>query len=167
MYRLPIAFHDRLMRGEIPITYILITTHLGYRAYAEKELSQVFDIAGYIADGTVDADGSHTAGAETIGLIDKAARVLDMGSLDRTIQPKKGNLLAAYGGKQLQHISIELDNMDRYFSRLIVKEPFIGRSIAIRCGFEADSYAAHISLFTGVISEISVLATLTVEADER
>ncbi len=71
MYRVPITFHKRLLRGEAPITYVMITTHLGYRAYAAKELSDVFDISGYIADGSVIADGSHTAGAETIGLIDK------------------------------------------------------------------------------------------------
>lgn len=167
MYRVPITFHKRLLRGEVPITYALITTHLGYRAYAAKELTQVFDISGYIADGSVMADGTHTAGSETIGLIDKAARVLDMGRLERTIQPKKDDVLAAYSGKQLQHISIELDNADRYFSRLIAKEPFVGRPIAIRCGFEADSYASHINLFTGIISEIDVGHTMTIEADER
>lgn len=167
MYRIPIAPHKRLLRGEVPITYALITTHLGYRAYAAKELSEVFDISGYIADGSVMADGSYTAGSETIGLIGKAARVLDMGRLERTIQPKKDDVLAAYSGKQLQHISIELDNADGYFSRLIAKEPFIGRPIAIRCGFEADSYAAHINLFSGVISEIDVGHVMTIEADER
>jgi len=167
VYRIPIAFHKRLERGEKPITYVIITTHLGYRAYAEKELSAVFDIAGYIADGSVTADGTHQAGAETIGLIDKAARVIDMGSLERTITPRKDNLLAAYSGKQLQHVSIELDNADRYFSRLIAKEPFIGRALTIRCGFEADSYSSHISLFSGIISELSVLSSMTVEADER
>ena len=167
MYRVPITFHKRLLRGEAPITYVMITTHLGRRAYAAKELSEVFDISGYIADGSVTADGSYTAGSETIGLIDKSARVLDMGRLERTIQPKKDDVLAAYSGKQLQHISIQLDNSDGYFSRLTAKEPFIGRPIAIRCGFEADPYASHINLFTGVISEIDMGHIMTIEADER
>lgn len=167
MYRVPITFHKRLLRGEAPITYVMITTHLGYRAYAAKELAEVFDIAGYIADGSVTADGSYTAGSETIGLIDKSARVLDMGRLERTIQPKKDDVLAAYSGKQLQHISIQLDNSDGYFSRLTAKEPFIGRPIAIRCGFEAVPYASHINLFTGVISEIDMGHIMTIEADER
>jgi len=169
VYRIPISFHDRLLRGENPTTYAIITTHLGYRAYAEKELSQVFDISGYIADGSITADGTYTAGSGTIGVIDKAARVLDMGSVERTLQPRKDDILAAYGGRQLQHISIELDNTDRYFSRLIAKESFIGRPIAIRCGFEADSYAAHVNLFTGVISEIELGSgnAMVLEADER
>ncbi|MBN2437977.1 MAG: hypothetical protein JXL20_05180 [Deltaproteobacteria bacterium] len=167
MYRIPIAFHRRLMRGEVPITYILIETHLGYRAYCGKEMARIFDIAGFFADGTYDADGSIDAGESTIGLIDKGARVLDLGSLDRTIQPKKDDILAAYSGKQLQHVRIELDNADRYFSRLIAKEPFLGRPISIRCGYEADGYMSHIGLFTGTISEISLLPTMTLEADER
>ena len=167
MYRVPIAFHNKLMRGEKPLTYALITTHMGYRAYAEKEMARVFDISGYLADGSVTADGSHTAGSETIGLIDKSARILDMGKLERTIQPQKDDLLAAYEGKQLQHVSLSLDNADDYFSRLIAKEPFIGRPIEIRCGFEIDSYAAHIGLFKGIISEIGLGPVLTIEADER
>lgn len=167
MYRIPIAFHRRLYRGEIPLTYVLIETHLGYRAYAGKELSRVFDIAGFFADGVYSADGTVTAGDVTIGLLDKSARVISFGSLERTIQPKKDDILTAYSGKQLQHISIELDNADRYFSQLIGKEPFVGRPISVRCGFEEDGYMGHIGLFTGVISEISLMSTMTLEADER
>ena len=167
MYRIPIRFHRRLDRGEVPITYVLIETHLGYRAYAGKEMSRVFDISGFIADGSHLADGSITAGNLTIGLIDKGARVLSFGSLERTIQPKKDDLLTAYSGKQLQHVSIELDNVDDYFARLIAQEPFLGRPISIRSGFEADGYMTHIGLFTGIISEISMLDVMTLEADER
>lgn len=167
MYRIPIAFHNRLNRGENPISYILILTHLGYRAYCGKELSRTFDRMGYIADGSFIADGSITAGGDSIGLLDKGARVLDMGTLERTIQPKKDDVMAAYSGKQLQHISIDLDNADAYFSRLIAKEPFLGRPVSILCGFEQDGLSAHISLFTGIISELSAMPIMTLEADER
>lgn len=167
MYRLSINFHNRLTRGEIPITYDVIQTHLGYRAYAEKELIGVFDLTGYIADGSHLADGSITAGDVSAGIIEKSGRVLNFGNFERTLQPKKDDVLASFSGKQIQHLSMQLDNSDRYFSQLIAKEPFIGRPIKRYVGFEADPQSEHLNIFSGIISEITVLPTLTIEADER
>lgn len=167
MYRVPIAFHNRLMRGEVPTPYVVIQTHLGYRAYAEKELKAVFDLLGYIADGSSLADGSITAGSASSGVIEKSGRVVSFWSFERTLQPKKDDVLVAYSGKQIQHISLEMDNSDRYFSQLIAKEPFIGRPIKCYVGFEDSPQSEHLSVFSGVISEMSVLPTLMIEADER
>jgi hypothetical protein len=155
------------MRGESPTPYVVIQTHLGYRAYAEKELKSVFDIQGYFADGSYLAGGSITAGSASAGVVEKSGRVINFGSFERTLQPKKDDVLAAYSGKQIQHISLKMDNSDRYFAQLIAKEPFIGRPIKCYVGFEDDSQSEHLSIFSGIISEMSVLPTLTIEADER
>lgn len=154
------------MRGETPIAYVVIQTHLGYRAFAEKEMQGTFDLAGHIADGSVTADGTYTAGVGA-GVIEKSARVLSFGSFERTLQSKKDDVLASYSGKQIQHISLELDNSDKYFAQLIAKEPFIGRPIKYYVGFEEDSQSDHLGIFSGVISEMTVLPTLTIEADEK
>lgn len=130
------------MRGEIPIVYCRIDTHMGSRYYAEKQLP-------------------------IMGGIEQSARLLTAGSFERTINPRTDDLLTAYEGKQIQHISIELDNADRYFSRLIAKEPFIGRPISIFLGFDQDSQSEHISLFKGTVTEMNVLPVLILEADER
>ena len=167
MYRIPITFHNRLMRGEIPISYILIQTHLGWRAYAEKELAGGFDIVGSLLDGSFLLDGSTVLGEGSIGVIEKSARIMSFGNFERTLQPQKDNLMAAYSAKQIQHISITLDNADRYFSQLIAKEPFIGRPVNVYVGFDADPQSEHLSIFSGIISEMSVLPMLTIEADER
>jgi hypothetical protein len=145
----------------------MIQTHLGYRAYAEKELTTGFDKLAAIADGTYLADGTIIAGSDSVGVIDKSARVLSFSSFERTIQPQKSDVLTAYSGKQLQHISIELNNTDRYFSRLIPKEPFLGRPVNVYVGFEADPQGEHLSIFRGIISELSVMPVFTIEADER
>jgi hypothetical protein len=155
------------MRGEVPITYLMIQTHMGYRAYAEKELTSIFDTQGNLLDGSFLLDGSVVLGSRSIGVIDKAARVLSFGSFERTIQSQKDDILASYSGKQLQHVSLELDNGDRYFSRLIATEPFLGRPANIYMGFEADPQGDHLSIFRGIISELSVMPKLTIEADER
>lgn len=169
MYRTTINFHNRIQRGEKPIIYCMIHTDYGYRVYAEKELSDIFEVAGLLADGSVTADGSHTAG-EGLGLLDKAGRVLSFGPFERTIQPRKKDVLASYSTKQLQHASIALDNADHYFSRLIPREPFLTKSLDIYCGFEADPFSERLRLFSGVISEVGLKKDglqLVLEADEK
>lgn len=167
MYRIPKSMHDRLMRGEHPTPYIVIDTLMGYRAYAMKELTEVFDLEALLADGSVTADGSELAGGATLGVIEKSARVLSFGSFERTLQPEKDDVLTALQSKQLQHISIEMDNADRYFARLIATEPFLGRPIRAYVGFEDEGQSNHLRTFTGVISELAMLPVMTIEADER
>jgi len=145
VYRLSIDFHNRLMRGEIPTQYIVIDSHLGSRAYAMKELN----------------------GAFTTAFLEKSGRVLDFGSFERTLQPRTSDILTSYSSKQLQHVSISLDNTDRYFSRLIAKEPFLGRPISYWIGFENRPQTEHISKFKGKIIDMTVMQTLTIEADEK
>ena len=167
MYRVPINFHNRLNRGEVPVSYIVINTHMGYRAYAEKELTAVFDVGGYTADGSYDADGSITAGSVGAGVIEKSGRVISFGSFERSLQSMKEDILGSYQSKTLQHMSVELDNSDRYFAQLMASEPFIGRAIKYYVGFEADGQAEHIRLFSGIITEMTVMQKLTIEANEE
>lgn len=167
MYRISIAFHDRLIRGEVPVSYIVIETHMGYRAYSEKELTGVFDILGLIADGSVIADGSELAGAASAGVLEKSARVKSFGSFERSLQSIKEDILGSYQSKTLQHMSVELDNSDRYFSQLIASEPFIGRPLVYYLGFEPLSQLEHLELFSGMITEMNIMPTLTIEANEE
>lgn len=155
------------MRGEQPTMYIVVNTPLGDRAYGNKELIAVFDTAPILADGSHLADGSWTAGGYSAGVLEKSGRVLDFGTFERTISPRTDDLLAAYSGKQRQHISLQLDNADAYFAQLIGKEPFLGRGIKAFVGFEDEPQANHLNIFAGTISEISMLSVMTVEADER
>lgn len=167
MFRIPLRFHNRLQRGEVPIAYVRIQTHFGYRYYAEKELTAIFESGGHLLDGSFLLDGSVTLGSMSITTIGKGARVLSFGSFERTIAPVKSDVLSALSGKQIQHLSIELDNADGYFSRIIPKEPFLGRPVNVFIGFEADPQEEHLSLFGGIISELNVMPTLMIEADER
>lgn len=171
MYRLSIDFHNRLMKGEVPISYIVIETHMGYRAYAEKELTEIFDVLAYLYDGTYHY-GTPVIdiilyGAESAGIIEKSGRVISFGSFERNLQSMKDDILGSYQSKTLQHVSIQLDNSDRYFSQLITSEPFIGRPLIYYLGFEALSQSDHLELFSGIITEMTVMPTLTIEANEE
>ena len=171
MYRLSINFHKRLEKGEVPISYILIETHMGYRIYAEKELKGVFSILPNLYDGTyfygTPVIDIILYGAESAWVMEKSGRVISFGSFDRSLQSLTDDILASYQSKTLQHISIELDNSDRYFSRLIASEPFIGRPLRYYVGFETLSQSEHLELFSGMITEMTVMSILTIEANEE
>ena len=143
MYRVTADFHNALMRGEKPVLYCVITTHMGKRVYAAKELQVTISDA-----------------------LEKSARVLDFGSFERTAMPLTRNVLTAYSSKQLQHIRIQLDNSDAHFAKLSAKEPFLSRPISVYVGFESIAATSHLSLFTGKIVELSVLNILTIEAKD-
>lgn len=166
MYRVRIDTHRRLMRGEKPLVYVLINTAMGDRVYAERELSDTFDPSSSQADGSLIADGSAYAG-NSMGVLDKGGRLLRISGLNRTIAPASQSVLSAYSSRQLQHITVQLQNEDRYFSRLLVREPFLGCSISVMAGFPDLPYAEHLSLFKGIISGLDAVDTLYLEAEER
>ena len=167
MLRIPINTHKRLQRGEIPQAYAVINTHLGYRAYGDKALEAVFADTPVLLDGSWSLGGAETLSGGAIETLEKSARVLNFSSFERTISPLKDDLLTAYSAKQKQHLSLQLNNTDGYFSRLLAQEPFLGREVKIYLGFEAEPQSTHLSIFAGLISELSVLPVLTIEADER
>jgi len=155
------------MRGEVPVSYIVIQTHMGYRAYAEKELTGVLALVSCLYDGTYLFDGSITYGGDSAGVLEKQGRVISFGSFERNLQSLKEDILASYQSKTLQNMSIELENSDRYFAQLIASEPFIGRPLKYYIGFEADPQAEHLEVFSGIITEMTVMPTLTIEANEE
>lgn len=155
------------MRNEVPIPYILIQSHLGYRAYAEKELSRVFSVGGLFADGSILADGSELADGGGAGIIEKSARVLSFSSFERSLQSLKEDILGSYQSKTLQSMSIELENSDRYFSQIIASEPFIGRPLKYYIGFESLPIGSHLKIFSGIITEMTVMPVMTLEANEE
>ena len=151
-YRTTKNFHDRITRGEMPFVHVLIQTHLGFRNYAERVKD---DSAGYLADGTYLADGSILAGSG-LGLLETQRRLLSWSGFDRTIQPRKSDILASYNRKQQQKISITLDNADGHFSKLIALEVFLSRPLFVYLGFYDLSINEHIRPFGGQIFEVEL-----------
>ena len=165
MYRLPITFHKRLARGEIPTPYVLIETGMGYRAYAERELPGIFEYGGLLADGSVTADGSEVAGSDGIGVLEKSARVVSFDSFTRSLQSEREDILTSFSSNKIESATVALDNSDRHFARLVPKEPFLGRPLWIFVGYPDEPQANHISLFAGTIKELSMMPVLTIEAE--
>lgn len=167
MYRLTIEMHKRLMRGETPVSYIVIETHMGYRAYAEKELVGVFDVEGLIADGSIIADGSELAGSDSAGVIEKSGRVIEYMPVTRELQSLKDTVMGSYLSRKLHSFSVELDNSDGVMSRMIATEPWIGRPLTYYAGFEDLPQHQHLRMFSGVVTEMEIGNVMTVEATEQ
>ncbi len=168
MFRVKIDFHKALKKGLEPITYILITTKMGFRIYSFKAITTAFAFDTlYIADGTYIADGSIGAGFG-IDTLEQSGRLLTLGRFDRTISPKKQGLLFGFTSKQRQTISVDLDNQDKHFSKLLGREPFLGGDFRIFTGFENVGFSEHLKIMTGVITELFVSPkklTLRIEED--
>jgi hypothetical protein len=156
-------------RGEKPTPYCIIQTDLGYRLYGTKEMKEILGMESNIADGTVLMDGSELAGLETgNNILDKAGRILGISGLSKAIQSRKESLLMAYMNKSQQSLQVRMNNADRYFSRIIPKEPFLSKPITALVGFEDRAFAEHLKLMEGIITEVTITPeTMTVEAIER
>jgi len=169
VYRTTIGFHNSLYQDKKVFAYVIIGTDLGHRAYAKKELTSIFSIGDVAyADGTYLADGSITAGSASAGVIDKAGKILSLSSFNRTINPKKEGLLLGFTKKQQQHITVVLANNDKYFSKMLPKEPFLAKELRYYIGFPDLNFYEHLRVFTGIISEVSITSnTMILEADEK
>lgn len=144
MFRVPEDMHLRLMRGEQPTVYATIATGMGTRCYGMKKMANA-----------------------PAGVLCNEARLIDAGTMERTIEPGGNNALIAYqGGKVEQHVSIQFDNADKHFSVLLASEPMIGRPLSMYVGFDDDAATDHIRIFSGTITLLSVMPLLTVEATE-
>jgi len=167
VYRTTIQYHERVQRGEVPVPYILIQTAMGWRCYAEKEMKAFFDTEANLADGSVAADGSETAGGSSLGLLEKSARVKSFGSFKSTISPSRLDVLSSFTTKQQKSLTVTLINSDLYFSRLIPQEHFLGRRMILLLGFESLPYSAHLKQFWGEIDDVRLDdQTATVRAIE-
>ena len=171
MYRTSINFHNRVHGGESPIVYVMITTDMGARVFAEKELGQIFDPTGgtIFFDGSWIFDGTQDFGLETPGIINKGeGRLLSISGFERTIQPKTKDVLNSLATKQVQYLYITLDNVDHYFSKIIVKEPFLTKEIDVYVGFDDRPYSEHLTLFKGNITEYEINSkNMQLRAEER
>lgn len=169
MYRTPLTLHKGLQQGELPIVYLLINTPMGWRGYSTKEINAGFsEDDPHLADGSVTADGSHTAGSGDYGMLDLQGRIIQIGRLSRTIAPSNSNILGAYNNRQLQHLSFTLADHDDYFTKMLPSEPFIGSEVRVYVGYDDSPHSEHLRIFNGKISDISVTQTgIEIDAEER
>ncbi len=156
MQKQTLSFYKYLQQGKIPISYALVETNLGWRAFGKKELKEGYTISIYIADGTWIADGTVFAGIGGLEVLEKPGKIIAIGSLTRTLKPQIASLLAMFTSKQLQHITISLDNTDNYFSKLISTEALLSYRLYIYLGFEDLPFITHIKIFSGKSSEVEI-----------
>jgi len=169
VYRTPLTLHKGLHRGETPIVYVMINTPMGWRGYSTKEINSGFtEESPRLADGTITADGTYTAGAGDYGMLDLQGRIVSIGKLSRTIRPSNTDIIGAYQNRQLQHISFTLADHDDYFTKMLPSEPLLNSEVRIYVGFDSDPHTDHLRIFNGYISSIKATSIgVEINAEER
>jgi len=156
MLRFGYEFYRRVVTGEQPTIYITVTTHAGIRVFAEKQLNDHFDIASLLLDGSFLLGGSVTLGSMTEYMASKEPLLIAYDNIQRTMAPRKKDLLSGYMSKQQSSFTAVLNNADKALGKLMANEPFITRPLVVYLGYDEIPYSDHVKLFSGVINEIFV-----------
>lgn len=150
----------------MPSVYMVVITDRGNHIFADKQLSGCFRAHDLLADSSALANGLVNASGD-INAIEISDRLINPGILSRSIQPKTRDVINSLTNKEKQNITIEFDNHDYKLSQNIVKDPWLTKIIMVYAGFEADTLAEQVLLFTGRIMELEVQkVNLLVYAEE-
>lgn len=159
MFSLSQDFHRaRRQKGRAPIVLFVLNNALGTRVYSDRYPSGeiVGLVSAALADGTLLADGSATAGLGSLTLLDQGARVLSFGRLRETLTPFKGELLASLEQEETGSISVVLSNAGangrRPFSRLEALENLLGAEGELRLGFSQVRAREYLTRFRGKVA---------------
>lgn len=145
---------------------------MGWRAFAAKGLASIFSETGgaCLADSTYLADGTIVAGSASYGTLSIGERLISPGSFERTMRPANITTLQSYGARQLQSITIDLDNSEDYCSKMIAKESLLGNELRRYKGFEDHTHEQHLRDFSGIITKIALTSggnIMSITADEQ
>jgi len=166
-------FYDKLHgisgQAKNPIVYVLITTDYGIRMYSEINMGGEFDKTGYILDGSFLLDGTAYLGLEEeIFPLSKDEVVKSFGNFNRTITPKKKDLLLSYTSKLEQNITVVLNNIDYLLTKRLANEPLLSKNLEVKIGFDDLIYRHHIQIFNGIIEKVNINEnSMSVTASER
>jgi hypothetical protein len=130
VYDVSLNFIEKIRQGYRPIPYVVIETDMGTRIFAKKELG-IYQQGIYLADGTQMADGGIMAGGQVI-LNSGDTRILSIGDLVETVSVERLDEATASQVHQQNAITIDFDNADLYFSKLVNFDPFLTKSIVYR-----------------------------------
>ncbi len=156
MYSLSQAFHHaRRWRNQRPVVVFTLVNAFGARVYGERFPGE--ETAGLVrpplADGSWLADGARTAGAGSLNLLDRDARVLSFGRVRETLVPGHGELLASLRQEEAGSVSVTLSNAgakgERPFSRIEGTENLLGAKGEILVGYPGLPARDYLTRFSG------------------
>ncbi len=156
MFSLSQEFHAaRRQKGRAPIVLFVLNNALGTRVYSDRyPTGEIVGLASAaVADGSLLADGSASAGQGSMTLLDQGARVLSFGRLRETLTPFRGELLASLEQEEVGSVSLVLSNAgaagQRPFSRMEALENLLGAEGELRLGFSRLRGRQYLTRFKG------------------
>jgi len=150
----------------MPVPYVLLETALGWRVFGSQGTPWLLSWELATAGGSVMADGTMRAG-EAHALFDVGSRVVSFGRFERALNPRTDDILTAYTTRSQGWTTVILDNADGYFTRIMAREPVLGKRVRIHVGYSGDRISRHLSLFVGTVAEARPVGTeLALDVEE-
>lgn len=147
---------DRAMRAPDarPATLVFLYSDLGLRLFSLGRAPALPAVLPGRYDAAARHDGGLAYGAGAYEALESSDRVLGFGALSAAFGPTEEGLLAALEERDRGELTVELDNADRYFSRLLRDESFLARPLYVALGFEALPLSDYAVVFAGVVDRV-------------
>lgn len=145
----------------------------GVRIFGESDPDpELLGLAGpRLADGSWVADGSITAGRDSLQVIGHGGLVLKWGSLRETLVPTESDLLGSLKQSETGAVTLTLNNaaepFDKQFSLIQATEPLLGAQGKIMLTFPGVPIRDAATRFSGRVTKYVLTSTtceLTLEA---
>ena len=156
------GYHDRIMAGQKPIIYLIVTTIMGDRVYSNRGVDMTSTRAPLLdhnGDFVTDHNGEQIITAVSdfsFSALSVEARVITFGTLGRELTNRKSTIVGSYNFKKQESFSFSLSNHDDAIAELMPQEPFIGAAVTVYAGFNDLAAIDHFPLFTGEITDADV-----------
>lgn len=149
--------------GKLPVIVCRISTQrtsylLSRRALNDDERGALGGIS--LWDGSVSTGDGGTFGGLPVSEIE--SRVLQFGSVDKSLVTNAKDLPASLSQGQIGVYSLQCDNIDGWFSRLLGEnrdEPLLGQRLEIFQGYKGDPFSSYVTKFSGEITQIQWTAS--------
>ena len=134
------------------IVFELINS-FGVYAFSDIDPSdEMLGMSGVVyADGSHLADGSFTAGGDSIGLLGSGARVKSFGAIREAANSDPRDLLSAFKKTETPSFTIVLDNADNYFGQIAAGQNLLGAKGKVRVGYPDVIAREYLPRFSGTV----------------
>ena len=158
MYKKSLAFHQRQQSGKPEIVICRLTNTTGLRIFSAQlppdNILMQTEFA--IHDGTYKYDGAISYGDGYEAILDFGGCVLSWGNLQETLSPDAGDLILSLRSQEVTTLSIDLNNVDKYFSKLLGRENLLSALVEVLVGFSDIARNEFLEQFSGRVQKVSL-----------
>ena len=156
MYKKSLAYYQKQEQGEQEIAILRIINPAGLRIFSDDlpPANILIQTELTIYNGTITYNGDKLYGEGYEDILDFSGRIIDWGELQETLLPDADDLISSLQSQEISTLSVELNNADKYFSKLLGKETFISATVELLIGFRTIARNEFMEQFTGKVQKM-------------